>query len=185
MKSGSTNYPALVIGCGNIGSSFDEVVGSNAVRTHANAYAKCCDTEIVALCDKDVKRLETASSFFGVKCSYVDHCKALVDVKPLIVSVATPDPTHFSVCLDVIKCPSVRVLIIEKPIATNLFDAEKLSAAAAYHEVIIIVNYSRRFSSAYQRLRKQLRAGRIGSIELVHGIILKDYYIGSGTLVGW
>lgn len=165
------NLRAAVIGCGKIGSAFAEE-GTSArvgVYTHAGAWAACPGAELVALCDPDRDRLQAAARHWSVDDTFADFRELLAQGCPDLVSVCTPDETHFEVTSAAIQSGSVRGVFLEKPLATNPDDAARLVELAREAGIILAVNYSRRYAVEFQALRDQIAAGRIGTLQAVHG----------------
>lgn len=165
--------PALVIGCGRIGSSFDEGAAVAPPASHAGAYARHAGVRLAALCDADAGRVADAARHWDVElaCTSVDD--ALERARPALVSVCTPDETHAAVLERVLQAPGVRAVLAEKPLARTVAEAERIVALAKERGVLLLVNYSRRFHPAYRRLREELAAGVLGEVMLVSGYYSK------------
>jgi predicted dehydrogenase len=101
---------------------------------------------LVGVVDPDVNRADAVAREFG--------CKAFGSVLQLVtthsevqaVSVAAPTVHHLSVAQDLMKA-GVDVLI-EKPLATSLAEAEELERLAAQHKRIVQVGHLERFNPA-------------------------------------
>jgi predicted dehydrogenase len=168
-------YRAAVIGCGKIGSEFDEDPRAAAygVCTHAGAYAACRDTELVALGDTDPAKVERCGRRWGVAARYRDPRRLLAEQRPEIVSICTPDPTHSELLRMALLADGVRAILAEKPLALSLPEAEELVGLARRRGVVLAVNYSRRHDEHHGRLRDLIRAGGIGEIRTVLGLYTK------------
>src|SRR5205823_374868 len=81
----------------NIDSAFADDPGfaTAGVCTHAQAYAQCEATQLVAICDKDAAKLERCGQRWHVAARYRDAGRLLAEEQPQIVSVCTPDHTHY------------------------------------------------------------------------------------------
>src|SRR5207253_5065884 len=110
-------YRAALIGCGKIGSEFDDFPRAAGIYSHAGAYSACSQTELVAVCDLDQSKLDRCASRANVKQRFRDHREMLADIRPDIVSVCTPDSTHYDLLRDVINTSSVKGILAEKPLA--------------------------------------------------------------------
>src|SRR6266849_5052572 len=90
-------YRAALIGCGRIASEFAEEPGfaSAGICTHAQAYAACEQTQLVAICDSAERKLERCGRRWNVAARYHDAGRLLLEQHPEIVSVCTPDSTHY------------------------------------------------------------------------------------------
>lgn len=169
----SSAYRCVLIGCGWIGAKVAADSLADGVQSHAEAYERCNDTILVGLCDEDDNALIWASARWPSANAYNDVDKLLQHEQPDIVSICTPDDTHYAVCQQVLNTSSVKAIIIEKPIATNLDDAKAFLAEASRKNIAIIVNYSRRFSASHAAIKKQIDEGEIGEIIAVTGAYSK------------
>lgn len=161
-------YRALVIGCGRIGSRFDET-GSPVTTSHAGAYARHPRVKLEGLCDQDVARAKEAASYWTVEGAFQDPAEALETIKPDIVSICTPDAAHGAMLRLALQCPSVRAILAEKPLALSATEARVLAEEAQNKGITLVVNYSRRFHSAYRMAYEEILQGRIGEIRTVTG----------------
>ncbi|MCH7744751.1 MAG: Gfo/Idh/MocA family oxidoreductase [Chloroflexi bacterium] len=167
---------AALIGCGKMGSEYSSDIQQSGVYSHAHAYSAHPATELVAVCDADLRRAKACANQWSVPAHFDDYREMLAVAKPDIVSICTPDETHFAVGMNVLETEGVRGVICEKPLALDVSQAQAMAQSASAHEVALLVNYSRRFDAAYQTLRCQIQKGRLGSIQAVSG------YYGKGLL---
>ena len=170
-----SRYKAALIGCGKIGSEFadDPRAGDWGVFTHAAAYTSCPATELVAVCDTDLDRAERCGRRWNIPARYAHPARLLAEQQPDIVSVCTPDATHYDVVRAALLADGVRAVLAEKPLATSLPHAEELVRLAAKRRIVLTVNYSRRYADNHVRLRDFLRAGGLGTVRLVRGLYTK------------
>ena len=78
------------------------------------------------------------------------------------VIVSTSEGEHLAPVLRAIELG--KPVLVEKPIALNLADADRIIAAAAKANVSLRVGYSRRFKDRYLVAKEQIVQGRIGTI---------------------
>ncbi|MDX6702726.1 MAG: D-apiose dehydrogenase [Baekduia sp.] len=160
---------AAVLGCGAIGAgapSHPEV----GVGSHAAAYVACPATELVAVADVDAGRARAAAERFGAAPAGTDVARLLAESEPELVSVCTPDATHGAVLELVLRAPSVRGVLAEKPLAAGAEEAAALVALARERDVVLSVNYSRRFAPPIVAVAGAVRGGALGTLQHVHGI---------------
>ncbi len=161
---------AAVIGCGKIGSGYaDDPLLAGDVYTHAEAYVRSSATELVAVCDRDPDVAAKCAARWNVKASFSDLAGLIRSAKPDIVSVCTPDDTHFSIARELIGVPSVRALLCEKPLATNLDQGEELARLARDSGKLIAVGYVRRYADNMRGLRDLLDGGSLGPVKAIGG----------------
>ena len=65
------------------------------------------------------------------------------------------------------------MLVVEKPLATRVEEAEKIVEAAESRGVPVAVNYSRRFAKSHARLLDMIKKGDLGRILHVSGLYSK------------
>ncbi|GAC1454509.1 MAG: hypothetical protein PVSMB1_03640 [Gemmatimonadaceae bacterium] len=160
---------AAVIGCGRIGSEFADDQTALGVYSHAGAYAACPSTELIGVCDTDQSRLEQCAMRWGVAARYRDAHVLLKEQRPDVVSVCTPDETHFELIRLVMESPGVRGVLAEKPLAQDVEQAATLVRLAKARDVRLAVNYSRRYATSHVALRELIRSGRLGDLQSVSG----------------
>jgi predicted dehydrogenase len=142
-------FRAAVIGCGKIGSEFADDPRGQGVRSHAEAYRACPSTRLIALCDTDTEKLERCGRRWDVRAVYVEPLQLLSEMQPEIVSVCTPDDTHYELIRQCVSSPHVRAVLAEKPLALTLAHAEELDRlSGGYSLRSIIAAAMREVSSA-------------------------------------
>jgi predicted dehydrogenase len=162
----------VIIGCGRIGSLFDEQPTVAGIQTHAGAYRHCAQTILVGVCDTNASRRDACATFWSVP-SYSNVEELLDTQRPELVSVCGPDATHADTIHAALECPSVRGVLVEKPLALDSASARSAVDRAQRQGVAIVVNYTRRFLPSFTRLQRWLRDGGIGDLQLAHGVYVK------------
>ena len=160
-----------LIGCGRIATNHIKAVLNN-------------DLEFVAACDIVEENIESLLAKHNLEkdetiARYVDY-KIMLDKHPEIqlVAIATSSGNHAEIALYCID-KGIHV-IIEKPMAMNMKDAEEIIRRANSKGVLVSACHQNRFNIAVQQMRKAVEAGRFG--KLSHGSIHvrwnrnKDYY---------
>lgn len=137
-----------VIGVGNMG------------QHHTRVLSLLKDVELVGISDINVERgLDTASKyrvrFFEDYRDLLPHVEA--------VCIAVPTRLHHPVGMACLQA-GVHVLI-EKPIAASIEEAESLVNAAAEFNCILQVGHIERFNPAFQELSKVLKTEKLLALE--------------------
>jgi len=137
-----------VIGVGNMG------------QHHTRVLSMLKDVELVGVSDINMERgIDTASKyrvrFFEDYRDLLPHIDA--------VCVAVPTRLHHTVGLACLQA-GVHVLI-EKPIAASIVEAESLVNAAAESQCILQVGHIERFNPAFQELSKVLKTEELLALE--------------------
>ena len=92
-------------------------------------------------------------------------CKSVEELlaEPIdAVVIATPNDTHCPLTLQAIAAG--KHVFVEKPMAGNIKDAEKMIKAAEAAGVVLLVDQSFRYMNDYQEIKKQIDKGVIGEI---------------------
>jgi len=128
------------------------VVGVGYVGAlHAQVYARLAGARLVAVCDVDPTRAHEVANRIG--------CQAMQDIRKLpglvdAVSVCVPTSHHYAVGKLLLQS-GIHVLV-EKPIATNLKEADALLALAARKRLTLQVGHIERFNAAIQAAKAYL-----------------------------
>lgn len=156
-----------VIGCGNIGSFWDETNKSNqAILTHAGAWNHL--GLLSALSDSDPERLCAASRHWGVKACYSDYRELLANERLDLVSIATPTTLRLPL-IKAILAAGIRAVLLEKPVAATFQDAQAIVAMIRTSGAIVAVNYSRRYDPTLRQVATLVSTGQLGTIQHVVG----------------
>ena len=149
-----------LIGCGRIATNHIKAVLNNSL-------------ELVAVCDIVPERMESLLAKHGLEgrsgiARYTDYTRLLKENSELkLVAIATESGLHAQIALACIDA-GVNV-IIEKPIAMCMADAEEIIRRSEEKGVTVCACHQNRFNVAVQKTRQALEAGRFG--RLSHGSI--------------
>jgi UDP-N-acetylglucosamine 3-dehydrogenase len=138
------------------------VIGTGVMgRNHARVYSEMEGVQLVGIADMDSKTgMEMAAKYH---CEYYNSYKELIEKgKPDAVSVCVPTMFHFAVAKDIIGM-GVN-LLVEKPIASKVEDAQEMVALAKKAGVKLAIGHIERFNPAVQALKKLIDEGKLGKI---------------------
>ena len=90
-----------------------------------------------------------------------------------VVHICTPNSTHAAMAEAVLAAGTP--VICEKPLATSVEDARRLTARAAEADVLAAVPFVYRFYPAVREARARIAAGEAGPLWLLHGTYLQDW----------
>ena len=102
---------------------------------------------------------DTAFDLKGVR-QYTDYHEMLKKEKPELVAIATESGKHAAIALDCIEAGCN--VIIEKPIALSLEDADAIIRAAKEKKVKVCASHQNRFNKSVQKIREAMENGRFG-----------------------
>lgn len=156
-----------LVGCGRIAKRHAELLGSRQIR----------DAGLAAVCDVVRGKAETIARPFRVP-AYTDMHMMMEQEQPDVAVVLTESGRHAEHAIAL--APYGKHLIVEKPIALTLDDADAMIRACDRHGVRLFVVKQNRFNIPVLKLREALETGRFG--KLVMGTIRvrwcrrQDYY---------
>lgn len=157
---------AGIVGLGRIASGFDSDPLRKQVSTHAGAYRRIGETELVAACDVDSLKLKEFGDKWGVKNLYADYKEMFKKEKLDMVSICTWPASHFEVAREAVR-RRIKAIFCEKPITDNLKTADRLVKLCREKGVILAVNHSRRWDTFHQEVKKFISDGKLGTIQTV------------------
>lgn len=123
------------------------------------------NTHLVAVCDLDQERATRIAESFRAT-PYIDYCEMFARENLSFVYVATPDFAHRAPVV-VAAEHGVNVLV-EKPLATNVDDANAMLVAVEKAGVKAEVNFSNRWNPPIVAAKKAVVSGEIGSVVSVN-----------------
>jgi myo-inositol 2-dehydrogenase/D-chiro-inositol 1-dehydrogenase len=132
-------------------------------------HARCLahdiqQAELAAVADPDEEAARRAAALApGIRWS-AGHEAILADTSIRAVVIASPDGTHAGLVEQAAQAG--KDVFCEKPLATNLAEADAALAAVGSHGVKLQIGFQRRFDPAYQRAREAIAAGELGPVEL-------------------
>jgi predicted dehydrogenase len=158
---------AAVIGCGRIGAEFDTDPKRDYISTHAGSYAVSKDTELVAVCDTNRQKAIQCAERWGIKDVFKDAKKMMSETRPELISICTPPGTHYPVLKEIIKYRP-KAVFCEKPIASDVRQADKMIELCREHDIILQVDHQRRFDELHTRIREAIEKREFGRVQQVN-----------------
>jgi predicted dehydrogenase len=142
------------------------VIGAGYMgERHARIFAGLPDVELLAVCDVREAAARELGARTGAE-AYTDY-RALLQRDDLdAVSVCTPDALHRDPCELALR--GGRHVLVEKPIATTVADAEAIVAAAAAAGVVLLVGHCLRFDARYDQARQAVERGELGAVQTIY-----------------
>lgn len=137
-----------LIGCGKVGT------------IHAAALNALPEAELVACCDAAPERAAAFAAKYGGR-AFPNVAAMLREGGVEAVVIGTPHPLHAGPAIQAAEA-GVHVLV-EKPLAASLADADAMIAAAKKTGVTLGVISQRRFYEPVARMKAAIDAGKIGT----------------------
>ena len=143
------------------------LIGCGRIATNHVTAAVNNNLEIVAVCDIVPEKMEEILAKHNLADDksikrYTDYKQMLEENELELVSIATESGKHAAIALDAIDA-GVSV-IIEKPMAMNIADAEEIIKRADEKNVKVSACHQNRFNVAIQEVRKAIEGDRFGKL---------------------
>ena len=167
-------YIAAIVGTGRIGFSLGFDKKREQPASHTMAILNNKRINLIAAADTNEENLESWRKFVKKHHSKKEFTLAFPTSKELyenvtcldIITVAVNEDHHLEECIKAIEYKP-RLVILEKPVALNSEEAEKIRAKALECGVPVMVNHERRFAKDYLSVVKMIE--QIGDIQSVVG----------------
>jgi predicted dehydrogenase len=142
----------VIVGCGWI------------ARRHATAARRLGMPVIFA--SRDAARAGAYAREFGGVAAYGDYAEALADSRARGAIICTPHDRHVA---DVLAAVAARRhVLVEKPIARTLDEADRIVAAAAAGGRVLMVAENFHFMPAFRWVRRLVEDGALGALRELH-----------------
>lgn len=130
-----------VIGVGHLG------------QHHARVYAELEECQLVGIADSDYARGNDIAKHYGT--TFFEDSHALLEHVDAL-SLAVPTEHHYHIGMECLR-RGIH-LLIEKPIATSVEEADQLIEAASANQVILQIGHIERFNAAVLQLAQIIDA---------------------------
>ncbi|HTS19105.1 MAG TPA: NAD-dependent epimerase/dehydratase family protein [Verrucomicrobiae bacterium] len=148
------------------------LVGAGYVSEfHIKALKRLSNVRIVGITDLDAARARATAHSFGI----TSHAslKVMAAEGLDVVHVLTPPDSHVDVALEALSLGCH--VLVEKPLATNVEDCDRLIAESQSRNLRVCVNHSLLGDPLIKRARKLVEAGAIGDVLAVDYLRSSNY----------
>lgn len=142
-----------VIGCG--------YWGPQLIR-NLHDLAGC---ELTMVADARPERLDVVKRQFPSVRLTTDHRRLLDDQSIESVVIATPVRTHYMLAKEALECG--KHVLVEKPLAASISEAEELVAIADARDLRLMVGHTFEYNPAVEELRSLMEVGEIGRVHYI------------------
>jgi UDP-N-acetylglucosamine 3-dehydrogenase len=137
------------------------VIGAGIMgENHIRIYSQMPGVDLVGIADVDKKRIETLSRQYSTQ-GFLDY-KELLKHDLDAVSIVVPTTLHKKVGIDTIA--SGTNLLVEKPFADTLENAEAIARAAHAAGLKLMVGHIERFNPAVIKMKELIDGGELGRV---------------------
>ncbi len=142
---------AAVIGVGWIGG------------LRAEALARTALVDKLHLCDIKPDRLAEVKALYKPSTATLDYQDIIRNEKISVVYISTtPEANHYPIARDCLKAG--KNVMLEKPIALELWEADELIQLAARNNLKFTIGYSQRFNPKVAFAKKKITDGTLGKV---------------------
>lgn len=132
------------------------IMGQNAI----NVWKRHPEVEIVAVCDRDEKVLQTVCKEHNIKQWFTDHKKLLDQANIDAVHINTPDWAHRDPVIDSLSAG--KHVLVEKPMTTDVAEADEIVTMVKKTGLKCQVSFNHRWLSVYHKVFSDIKKGSIG-----------------------
>lgn len=157
-------YTAALVGLGRIGYSLGLDKKREQPASHTMALLNNPRINLIAGCDTDSIALSKWQDANKKAVGYSDSANLYARCRPDIVTVAVNENAHLKEAVEAIHAKP-KLVILEKPVALNLSEAEKIQQAANEFQVPVLVNHERRFAEDFKLAKSYMK--KIGEIQSI------------------
>jgi predicted dehydrogenase len=134
-------------------------------RGHFQAYQRMADVQIVGCCDISAQAREKCGQEFGTR-PYADAAAMIRTEKPDVVNLVTMPDSRVEL-MTLVSDLGVPGCVVEKPIAAEVEDWQKLCRLEAAGKTRFAVSHQCRWQPNLVKCRQALRSGKLGRVKFL------------------
>ena len=123
--------------------------------------------EVVALCELDEAKMKQAAAERGISPAlYSDADRMLAETRPDVFCFSTQPDVRLSLA-ELAARYEVRGLAFEKPMATSIAEAERITRLCRDHGIKAVVSHQQKYLTSLQKVKECVDAGDIGEVQQI------------------
>ena len=139
------------------------LIGTGQIsQEHLACLRSLPGVSVVGVCDLSQALAESTAERYNVAAWFTDHRVMLNNVRPDIVHITTPPPSHFNLAMDALVAGAH--VIVEKPLATVHDQVAILLRSAFEQKRVVIEDYNYLHNAPIQTVLGLARSGELGEI---------------------
>jgi len=159
------------------------VIGAGIMgRAHAGAIAADPRSRLVGCASVPVEGARELAAIYGAPLATDDYRDLLARPEVDLVVIATPDHLHSEIAIATAQAG--KAMLIEKPLATSLADADRVLDAIDRAGVTAMTSFNHRWIPSYARAREEIAAGAIGLPRMAYARKNDRIYVPT-TMLSW
>jgi len=129
---------------------------------HLDVLATMSQARVTAVCSRSLERAQEIAGRYHVPAVYADYRDLVLDAGVDAVVVATSEDRHCGPTLAALA--QHKPVLVEKPIAHTLEDAEAMVAAAREADTALMPGHTLRFDTSYVAVKDLIARGELGRV---------------------
>jgi UDP-N-acetylglucosamine 3-dehydrogenase len=126
------------------------------------SFNGCPDTRVVMLASRNLQKVQSVAAEFQVPHVSTDWRDLVANPDVDAVCITTPNYLHCE--MTVAACRAGKHVLVEKPMALTLNEADEMIAAAEDARVVLMVQQTQRFFPVHEVAKEIVDAGALGQI---------------------
>jgi predicted dehydrogenase len=164
------------------------VIGAGLIaqRAHLPAYLASDEAEVAALVGGRPERTREVAARFGSPPVLERWEEAVADTSIDAIDICAPNDLHAPIAIAAARAG--KHVLVEKPMALTLAEADAMIAAAREAGVLLMVAHNLRFVPIYERIKELVAEGAIGRPLTARGVFMHagpDEFWGADTAWFW
>ncbi len=156
-----TIMKVAVIGIGNMGMH------------HVRKYLEIENAELVAVCEPNQQILNNFRENYPNIPAYTDVNELIAKEDFSAVSIVVPTVFHYQIAKELIKAK--KHVLIEKPFAASLEQADELIALAKVENITLMVGHVERFNPVIKKIKELIISGKLGEVFSIIGTRISPF----------
>jgi phthalate 4,5-cis-dihydrodiol dehydrogenase len=137
------------------------------------AIEKRADCTLVAVADLISQTRESFAATYGAKaCPDLEALIALPEVDAVYIAT----PTHLHVAHTLAAIEAGKHVLVEKPMAASIADAQRMTEAAERRGVHLAVGHTHAYDTPIQTMREIIAGGELGQLKLINASYYSDWF---------
>ena len=157
-------------------------VGANVFNQHAVALKANSALELVGVADVNLAAAEQRAEQLGSPY-FADHRELLERTRPEAVAIMAPHPFHAALAIDCLEAGAH--VLVEKPIAVDVAEADRMVETARRTSRLLAVNLQHRTRDEIRAAKKLIADGRLGDLQRVQMTAIWTRTARYYQLAGW
>lgn len=148
------------------------VIGLGVGEQHVLAYSQSPGCSVAAICDSDPAKLNEVGDRHDIARRHTDWRRLTEDPSIDVISICSHDDGHAEQAIAAFR--NGKHVMIEKPVALNRAEAERVLRAQQDSGKLITSNLILRRSPRFRALQRAIAVGEYGEIFAIEGDYLHD-----------